>query len=85
MPQLVLEGTWEEIKRHDLELAGMRLRVTVQYGSLPPRKPARLTVKAGERREKVLLGHAAFRDDLPSTEDFLREKQRDIDAEDRLH
>jgi len=39
MSTQVIEGTWEEIKRHEAELVGRHLRVTVKSEGATRRKP----------------------------------------------
>lgn len=76
----VIEGTWEEIKRHEAEFVGQRLRVTispiekasVQTESKPLQKSARRVSARGK--------YAGI---LSSSENFMRRKQEDIAREDR--
>ncbi|MDQ2731919.1 MAG: hypothetical protein M3Y56_09690 [Armatimonadota bacterium] len=82
----VIEGTWEEVERHKAELLGRQLRVTIlpdrpasQEKSISIRNPA-ATVPA-----KKLTGFGAFKDSLPSTEDYFREKREDTIREDRAN
>ena len=54
----ILEGTWEEIKSHDAELAGLRLRVIVEpeevdYAAHIPPPPN--TVRDKAHLEELLL------------------------------
>jgi|GEM_PF-2744469 hypothetical protein len=46
MPLRVIEGTWEEIKRHEAELMGQYLRVTIKPPKAMTRKPSESAQKA---------------------------------------
>lgn len=74
MPVTVFEGTWEEIERHKAELKGYWLRVTVQ-----PEKPQQARTDAKKRPSA--LGKYAFV--AGGSEEFAREKQVEIEREDR--
>jgi hypothetical protein len=88
MPQ-VLEGTWEELKQHENELAGKRFRLV----PLPPKQTrASSTVtksrsSAGEEattdKPRQLTGMGKFAGIIPSSEEFARMKQEEIDLEER--
>jgi hypothetical protein len=78
----IIEGSWEEIKRHEAELAGQWLRVTVTN-----RKPdvgksnVPKNIEAASPRRVSALGKYAG---ILSSEDFVRQKQAEIDLEDRV-
>ena len=77
----VIEGTWEEVKRHDSELIGRLVRLTVKVEKPAlhmPATPARATAAP-----KELRGYGMFAGQF-STEEFLREKHEDILREDRV-
>jgi hypothetical protein len=76
----VIEGTWEEIKRHEAELAGRHVRLTITPRKTKPSKssvPAKAVAKP-----KELHGYGMFAG-LLSTEDYFREKREDTIREDR--
>lgn len=79
----MIEGTWEEIERHKAELIGRHLRVTVKPERSPLRKPSKLAQKAQAvappRRVSAMGKYAG----ILSTEDFMRQKQEEIELEDR--
>jgi len=80
MASQVIEGTWEEIKRHEAELAGRHVRVTIKSDRSTmrkPRAPLKTTTAA-----KELRGRGMFAGIL-STEDYFREKREDTAREDR--
>ncbi|HZO89833.1 MAG TPA: hypothetical protein VFB38_16005 [Chthonomonadaceae bacterium] len=82
----VFEGTWEEIKLHEQELIGKRLRVIVEpeERKMPARKgtQAQGSERQPKNRERPsILGKYAF---VPGgSEEFMREKQEEIAREDR--
>ncbi len=81
MGQYVIEGTWEEIKLHEEEFVGHRLRVIVR--SDKPKAPeasasANVTVPA-----KVLRGRGAFKGMTGGSEALAREKRAEIELEER--
>jgi len=89
MAQLqALEGTWEEIKLHDSELSGKRFRLVP---ILPePAKPIAAHRKGGQgsQREnrnspRQLTGMGKFAGIIPSSEEFMRQKQEEIELEER--
>jgi len=80
MAQHVIEGTWEEIKRHEAELVGRHLRVIVKPERSPTRKPTKPA--DAEEQPKVLRGRGMFAG-LLSTEEYFREKREDTAREDR--
>lgn len=74
-----IEGAWEEIKRHEAEFAGQRLRVTI----LPPQKPltdSELELVPKPNRRVSAMGKYAG---VLSSEEFMRRKQEEIDHEER--
>jgi len=73
----VIEGTWEEIKRHESELIGHHLRVIITAGPATMNEPSESAPKP-----KVLRGYGMFAG-LLSTEELLREKREDTIREDR--
>ncbi|MGO8673054.1 MAG: hypothetical protein ACLQVD_17055 [Capsulimonadaceae bacterium] len=82
MSQYVIEGTWEEIERHKAELIGRQLRLTIK-GEKPgsPIRNAATHKPAGE--PKKLVGYGAFKGMTGGSEAFAREKQAEIELEDR--
>jgi hypothetical protein len=84
----VLEGTWEEIKLHDRELSGKRFRLV----PVPPEpaKPIAAHRKGGQRSRaekrtspRQLTGMGKFAEIIPSSEEFMRQKQEEIELEER--
>ena len=76
----VIEGTWEEVKRHEAELIGRQVRVTIK-----PEKPAIQKQKAPATtpgQPKVLRARGMLAGIL-STEEYFREKREDTAREDR--
>jgi len=76
----VIEGTWEEIKLHEPELTGRRVRLTVKPEkptATKPSVPADVAPKV-----KVLRGYGMLAG-LISTEEYFREKREDTIREDR--
>jgi len=71
----VLEGTWEELKLHDKELSGKRFRL-VPLTSEPTQEP-------GTQGPRQLTGMGKFAGILPSSEEFMRQKQEEIELEER--
>lgn len=47
----VLEGTWEQIKTHEAELAGRRLRVFVEIDDVPASAPVKPIYETGTPAE----------------------------------
>jgi len=76
----VLEGTWEEIKLHERELAGRTLRVVIA----PKQEPLQTEPASKERVAKRLQGRGAFKGKLGGVEAYLREKQADIEREEHI-
>jgi hypothetical protein len=80
----VIEGTWEEIERYKADLIGRQLRVTIKPDKTARRKPSvpakNLQVVAQAR---VLIGFGAFKDALPSSEEYTSEKRAEIEREER--
>ncbi len=84
MPMHVIEGTWEEIEQHKTELAGRRLRVTIEPRAAASRKSqSQAKMPAPAECAKTLVGFGAFKDALPSSEQYMREKRADIEREER--
>ena len=81
MSQHVIEGTWEEIKRHEAELIGRHLRVTILPE--PDARSARPDKLAVSKHPKVLTGFGAFKGKIGSSEEFAREKRAEIEREER--
>ncbi len=86
MSGYVIEGTWEEIKRHEAELIGQYLRVTVK--PRPQKRAAEKEATADQEtsdppKKKVLRAFGAFADALPSSEEYMREKRAEIEIEER--
>ena len=77
----VLEGTWEEIKLHDRELAGRFLRVIVE----PEKAQAQEVETKTEQpvQPKKLRGYGMFAHIPGGSEEFAREKQKEIELEER--
>jgi hypothetical protein len=76
----ILEGTWEEIKLHEVELAGRELRVIVKPVA-PPSHPKSHTIASQKGAGRVsAMGKYAG---VLSSEEFMRRKQEDIALEDR--
>lgn len=85
----VLEGTWEEIKLHDEELAGKRFRLvpvaseTAQTTSNGGKTKKQTAQEAKPKAPRQLSGMGKFAGILPSSEEFMRQKQEDIELEER--
>jgi len=78
---LVLEGTWEELKLHDRELSGKRFRLIAI-----PREPSSdkdAPRRSGQKPRRQLTGMGKFAGIIPCTEEFMRQKQEEIEVEDR--
>ena len=84
----VLEGTWEELKLHDQELAGKRFRLV----PVPPetdqanhkvRKNKQGTSEERHTVPRQLTGMGKFAGIIPSSEEFMHQKQEEIELEDR--
>ncbi len=79
----VIEGTWEEIERRKSELIGRHLRVIITPEKPVMRKqntPAQKTTSSAPPHRVSAMGKYAG---ILSTEDYFRDKQEDIDLEDR--
>ena len=80
----VLEGTWEEIALYAEELKGQRVRLTIvtdgdgDKSELDANAPQ--AQSKGQVRQSAMGKYAGV---LPSSEEFMREKQEEIDREDR--
>ena len=79
----VIEGTWEEIERRKAELMGHQLRVTI-LPEQPPRHlrgaPADSETPSAKPHRVSAMGKYAG---ILSSEEFMRQKQEEIDLEDR--
>ncbi len=77
-----IEGTWEEIKRHDSDLQGRYVRLTVQPKL--PTKPVLIhdeQLKSAKTTTRVsAMGKYAG---ILSTAEYSKHKQEEIDLEDR--
>ena len=84
MSLLVIEGTWEEIKRREAALIGRHLRLTVE-----PERPAicKETIQPGESAAaavpNVLRGMGAFKGKTGGSEALAQEKRAEIEREER--
>ncbi|MGO8671489.1 MAG: hypothetical protein ACLQVD_09030 [Capsulimonadaceae bacterium] len=74
----VIEGTWEEIKRHDAELMGRQVRLTIK-----PEKPTTRKPNSPTAQPKKLIGYGAFKGMFGGTEAIIAEKQAEIELEER--
>jgi hypothetical protein len=84
MPLRVIEGTWEEIKRHEAELMGQYLRVTIKPPKAMTRKPSESAQKAATSDQpKKLSAFGAFKGVFGGSEEFAKEKRLEIEREDR--
>lgn len=80
----VIEGTWEEIKRHEPELTGRRLRVTIQPEQAMADEPSAAGQDATTRTHPSLRVSAMGKyAGILSSEAFMRHKQEEIEIEDR--
>ncbi len=78
----VLEGTWEEIKLHDGELAGRFLRVIVEPNMAQSQEEVGTkTDQPGQ--PKRLRGYGMFAHIPGGSEEFAWEKQKEIEREER--
>lgn len=79
LPQ-ILEGTWEEIKQHEAELTGQRLRVFINPDTkLPALRQEKVAEKTKAKQQpKQLQGHGMFASVL-SSENILCGNRRDIE------
>lgn len=76
----ILEGTWDEIKQHDKELEGKIVRVFIVSTEETMEERATSSQPAGAKRPSA-LGKYAY---VPGgSEAFAREKQQEIEREDR--
>lgn len=87
--QTILEGTWEELKLHEAELSGKRFRL-VPLASEPTATTDRVTTSgpcaahgAEGQAPRRLTGLGKFAGIIPSSEDFIREKQNEIELEEQ--
>lgn len=72
MVQQILEGTWEEVSQRSEELSGRRVRVTILDD---------VTMQSSNEGKERAFGKYAHVSG--TSEDFMREKQEEIDREDR--
>ena len=83
---LVIEGTWEEIKKREKDLSGRRVRVIVKSSMEQPRQIARKRGSSQTQKKqptKTLRGYAMLANMPGGSEEFAKEKQAEIDCEDR--
>ncbi len=85
----ILEGIWEELKLHEEELSGKRFRL-VPLPPIPEKTPStedRPKKKAAQEQSnkapRQLTGMGKFAGILPSSEEFMRQKQEEIELEER--
>jgi len=85
----VLEGTWEELKLHDKELSGKRVRL-ILLASEPDMTASKVCNALQEaspapvaQAPRQLTGMGKFAGIIPSTAEFMREKQEEIELEER--
>lgn len=76
MPLNVIEGTWEEIEHHKAELIGRHLRVTIK-----PEISSDAPVNPASKKLPSALGKYAFV--VGGSEEFAKDKQSEIEIEDR--
>ncbi len=74
----VIEGTWEEIKAHEAELAGHRFRLTPIAEAIANGADVPLSNK--RKDPASLMGKYP---ELSSTEEFMRRKHEETEREDR--
>ncbi len=79
----VIDGTWEEIKHREVELAGRMLRVIILPEAARFRSTEQAESVAVSRRPKVLRGLRAFKNSLPSSEQYMREKRAEVERDAR--
>ena len=83
MPQHVIEGTWEEVKLHEAELIGRQVRLTVKSEARRQKSSASRTKSPASPKTRELVGFGAFKNALPSSEEYMREKRAEIEQEER--
>ena len=85
----VFEGTWEELKLHDEELSGKRFRLvplsTESYktASNGSKSKSSASQKPMSQTPRQLTGMGKFAGIIPSSEEFMRHKQEEIELEER--
>jgi hypothetical protein len=79
----VIEGTWEEIKRHEAEFIGRQLRVTIKPETSVVRKQSTPKKSTVAPKPKVLRGMGAFKGMTGGSEAFAEEKRGEIEREER--
>jgi len=82
----VLEGTWEEIKLHDRELSGRRFRLVAMPQEQPKhdfqqRSRGQSSKRESQASPRQLTEMGKFAGIIPSSEEFMRQKQDEIDLE----
>jgi len=83
MQPIIIEGTWEEIERRKAELIGQRLRVMIlpKMSTKPTAKtPSKKAPTTEVPRKLTAYGMLAG---VLSVDEFIRDKQEEIDLEDR--
>jgi hypothetical protein len=76
----VIEGTWEEVMRHDAELTGRHVKVTIMPEKQFTREPK---ASATPSQPKKLVGYGMFKDMFGGTEALFAEKKEEIELEER--
>jgi hypothetical protein len=76
----VIEGTWEEVKRHEAELIGRQVRLIIKPYKPTTHKPK--AQKTAQTEPKILRARGMLAGIL-STEEYFREKREDTAREDR--
>ena len=84
----VLEGTWEELKLHEEELTGKRFRLVPVPSELAKAaskagKPGQIPPQKSQTTPRQLTGMGKFAGIIPGSEEFLRQKQEEIELEER--
>lgn len=75
----ILEGTWEEIKTHDTELTGLKLRVIIESAddtSLPPS-----SVRDQAHLEELLLEGLHGGSPIPVNDEYWESKRQRLTEE----
>ena len=85
----VLEGTWEELKLHEKELSGKRFRLVplaseAETTAFKASNSQMETVQVPDAKvPRQLTGMGKFAGIIPSSEEFMRRKQEEIELEER--
>lgn len=85
LPQ-ILEGTWEEIKQHELELTGRWLRVIISEEAEAASSASHLSTSENSQPlqlSKPLTGRGMFKGKLGGTQALFEQKQEDKKREKR--